>query len=153
MTSFLPCITFLLFQGRYDSLVCPPDHPEGSASLWLRAVAHDREASVITFSFSSFLTYIPSFQVQGAAALEEIKKVLSQIYDVEKAGYTIDDEPEDDVPEDDADDEADDGADDEDYEGSGARGPNAAHLIAISQWRGLFTDDVSWRIGGCYSFL
>ena len=151
MTSFLPCITFLLFQGRFDSLVCPPDHPEETASVWFRAVAHDREASVIRSPFPSFLTCIPSFQVQGAAALEKIKKVLSQIHDAQKAGNTIDDEPADDVPEDDADDEADDEG--EDYEGSGARGPNAAHLIAISQWRGLFTDDVSWRIGGCYSFL
>ena len=151
MTSILPCITFLLFQGRFDSLVCPPKNPEESASVWFRAVAHDRETSVITFPFSSFLTCIPSFQVQGAAALEQIKKVLSQIYDAQKAGYTIDDEPADDVPEDDADDEADEEG--EDYEGSGARGPNEDHLIAISQWRGLFTDDVSWRLGGCYSFL
>ena len=146
MTSFLPCITFLLFQGRYDSLVCPPDHPEGSASLWLRAVAHNREASVITFSFSSFLTCIPSFQVQGAAALEQIKKILTKVYDTQKAGHNTADKPadDDDIP---GDDEG------RDYEGSGAQGDDEGHLIAISQWRGLFTDDVSWRIGGCYSFL
>ena len=146
MTSFLPCITFLLFQGRFDSLVCPPDHPEGSASLWIRAVAHDREASVITFSFSSFLTCIPYFQVQGAAALEQIQKVLSLIHDAQKAGHNTADKPKpaDDVP------GGDEGRDDE---GSGGQGDHEGHLIAISQWGGLFTDDVSWRLGGCYSFL
>ena len=144
MTSFLPFITFLLFQGRFDSLVCPPDHPEESASVWFRAVAHDREASVITFPFSSFLTCIPSFQVQGAAALEQIKKILTKVYDAQKAGYTTADEPADDVP----------GGDEGEYdEGSGAHGHNEDRLIAISQWRGLFTDNVSWRLGGCYSFL
>ena len=138
MTFILPCITFLLFQGRFDSLVCPPKHPEESASVWFRAVAHDRETSVITFPFSSFLTCIPSFQVQGAAALEQIKKILTKVYDAQKAGHNTADKPADDVP------GGDEGRDDEGYDYG--QGDN-------DEWRGLFTDNVSWRLGGCYSFL
>ena len=112
--------------------------------MWTRAVAHDRETSVITFPFSSFLTCIPSFQVQGAAALEQIKKILTKVYDAQKAGRNTADKPADDVP------GGDEGKDDE---GSGGQGDYEGHRIAISQWRGIITDDVSWRIGGCYSFL
>ena len=114
------------------------------ASLWFRAVAHGRETSVITFPFSSFLTCIPSFQVQGAAALKQIKEILTKVYDAQKAGYNTADKPADDVPG---------GAEGRDDEGSGAQGDNEGHLIAISQWRGLFSDNVSWRLGGCYSFF
>ena len=150
MTSILPCITFLLFQGRFDSLVCPPKHPEESASVWVRAVAHGRETSVITFPFSSFLTCIPSFQVHGAEALEQIQKALSLIHGAQKSDHNTADKPKpaDDVP------GGDEGRDDEGSgSGFGSQGDHEGHLIAISQWRGLFTDDVSWRLGGCYSFL
>ena len=41
---------------------------------------------------------------------------------------------------------ADEGSDDESFDDESRR-------IALSQWRGLFSDDVSWWLGGCYSFL
>ena len=84
--------------------------------------------------------------MHGDEALERIQKVLSLIPDAPKSDHKSADKPKpsDDVP------GGDEGRDDE---GSGAQGDNEGHLIAISQWRGLFTDDVSWRLGGCYSFL
>ena len=82
--------------------------------------------------------------MHGDEALERIQKFLSLIPGVQKAGHNTDAVPADDVP----------GGDDgRDYEGSGAHGDSGGHLIAISKWGGLFTDDVSWRLGGCYSFL
>ena len=82
--------------------------------------------------------------MHGDEALERIQKVLSLIPGVQKAGHNTDAEPADDVP------GGDEGRDDE---GSGAHGDSGGHLIAISKWGGLFTDDVSWRLGGCYSCL
>ena len=136
-------LLFLLFQGRFDALVCPPQQPEGSSSVWTRAVVHDRESLVITLPFSSFLTCIPSFQVHGTAALEQIRRILTKVHDAQKAGHNTADKPAEDAP----------GGDDgEDDKGPGGHGDYDSNRIAISEWRGIITDDVSWQIGRCYSF-
>ena len=73
--------------------------------------------------------------------------MLTKVYEDEKAGQNSADKTadDDDVP-------GGEGQDDE-GSGSGAQGDDKSHLIAISKWRGLFTDNVSWRLGGCYPFL
>ena len=137
VTSILPYITFLFFQGRFDTLICPPKHPDGTASVWVRAAAHSHESSVI-LSLSSFLTCIAFLQVDGAEAIEQIRDALFLIPSAQKSGHNTDAEPDDDVP------GGDDGRDDD---GSGGHSDTVTrgHLVAISQWNGLFTDDVSWR--------
>ena len=40
-----------------------------------------------------------------------------------------------------------------DDDGSDDEGSDDENLPVAAQWHGLFTDDVSWWLGGCYSFL
>ena len=73
--------------------------------------------------------------------MEEIQRVLTKVYEDEQAGQnsaakTADN---DDVPD----------GEDLDDEGSGAEGDVKRPLIAISKWRGFFTDNVSLRLDGC----
>ena len=53
--------------------------------------------------------------------------------------------------------EDDDEDSEDDYEGFDFRGgdfqPDGVSLLALSKWPGLFSDDVSWRLGDCISCL
>ena len=71
--------------------------------------------------------------------------MLTKVYEDEKAGQNSANKTADgeDVP----------GGEDQDDEGSGAEGDGKRPLIAISKWRGFFTDNVSLRLGGCYPCL
>ena len=40
-----------------------------------------------------------------------------------------------------------------DDDGSDDEGSDDENLPVAAQWHGLFTDDVSWWLVGCYSFL
>ena len=108
-------------------VVCPPKQPKGSASFWLRAVAHDREKSVITFLFL-FLTCILSFQVHGADAFEQIQGLLGEISDSPKADHIVSDKTAGDGR------EGDEGSRKDSHDDSG-------------QWHGFFFEDVSWWLG------
>ena len=147
--------------------MCPPDHDGAVASVWIRAIAHDHGGSVITYPFPLSLrifTYIPlslriflSFQVHGTAAVDEILKVLNMVQAAQKSSpkpavkYYDDDDVSDIEDIKDNDDSGNEGSDDEGSEDEGS--DDESRRIALSQWHGLFTDDVSWWIGGCYSFL
>ena len=163
MTSILPYITFLLVQQRLDSLVCPPDHAGAEASVWIRAISHDHGGSVILILFS-FLTYlyvrtyvrislriISSFQVHGQAAVDKILKVFGQVQAAQGSSpkpavkFYADEEVSDIEDLVDSDDSGNEGSDDE--------GSEDEDRQIAAQWHGLFTDDVSWWLVGCYSFL
>ena len=175
MTSILPYITFLLVQQRLDSLVCPPDHAGAEASVWIRAISHDHGGSVILILFS-FLTYlyvrmyvrislriissfhvrislriISSLQVHGQAAVDKILKVFGQVQAAQGSSpkpavkFYADEEVSDIEDLVDSDDSGNEGSDDE--------GSEDEDRQIAAQWHGLFTDDVSWWLVGCYSFL
>ena len=84
--------------------------------------------------------------------MDEILKVLGMVQAAQKSSpkpavkYYDDDDVSDIEDIKDNDDSGNEGSD---YEGS----DDESRRIALSQWHGLFTDDVSWWIGGCYSFL
>ena len=115
-------------------MVCPPQQFGGPSSVWTRAVAHNRDTSVILFPFPFFLWPIAFFfQVHdgGAEALEQMRVVLNQLAEAHDAqGPAV--EPDGDNPDDDND-YLDDNADD-----------NGDGRIAISELRGILTDDVGW---------
>ena len=50
---------FFLFQSRFDILACPPLAKGKPGAIWYRAVSHNPEASVITYSHS--LSFLPFF--------------------------------------------------------------------------------------------
>ena len=60
--------------------------------------------------------------------------VLNQLHEAHDAGHDNADEPDGDAP----------GGDDD--EGADDHGDYDDGRIAISEWRGLFTDDVGWRM-------
>ena len=79
------------------------------------------------------------FQVEGCAAFE---KIFAEVFAAYKTGYTANDEPADDGPGDEG--FGDEGFGDEEFgSGDGSRAGHEEHLLAISQWGGVLTDDVS----------
>ena len=70
----------------------------------------------------------------------EIRRVLTKAFEDEMAMQNFADE---DADNDDPDDE------ELDYEGSGAEAAVMRPLVAISEWKGIFTDNVSLRLDGC----
>ena len=89
--------------------------------------------------------------------MDEILKVLGMVQAAQKSSpkpavkYYDDDDVSDIEDIKDNDDSGNEGSD---YEGSEDEGSDdESRRIALSQWHGLFTDDVSWWLGGCYSFL
>ena len=119
--------------------------------------------SFFLFPYVYLRTYIPyflrifsSFQVHGKAAVDEILKVLGMVQAAQRSSpkpavkYYDDDEVSDIEDLMDSDDSGNEGSDDEGSEDEGSHDEN--RRIA-AQWHGLFTDDVSWWLVRCYSFL
>lgn len=104
--------------GRFESLVCPPKQKDGTASVWVRAGAHNWEDSV-----------------NGVEAIERIRKAFNLIFGVPESGHDANAEP-DDGPG---------GGDGRGHDGSGGHSDTVTrgHLATISQWTGFFTDDLT----------
>ena len=60
LTFLCSCVILLLFQGRLDLVLCPPDEPGGPVSIYYRAVSRGQDEMVITFLFL-FPTCLYSF--------------------------------------------------------------------------------------------
>ena len=107
---------------------------------------------ISSFHVRISLRIISSLQVHGQAAVDKILKVFGQVQAAQGSSpkpavkFYADEEVSDIEDLVDSDDSGNEGSDDEGSDDESRR-------IALSQWHGLFTDDVSWWIGGFYSFL
>ena len=152
---------FFLFQSRFDILACPPLAKGKPGAIWYRAVSHNPEASVITYSHS--LSFLPFFffcyffpistslllfsvslhwffQAAGPGALDQIVNMLAKgLADGLDDG--LDADSDDDFFED-----ANEDSEDFDFRGGDFQADKAS-LLALSKWPGFFSDDVSWRLG------
>ena len=112
---------------------------------------------ISSFHVRISLRIISSLQVHGQAAVDKILKVFGQVQAAQGSSpkpavkFYADEEVSDIEDLVDSDDSGNEGSDDEGSDDESS--DDESRRIALSQWQGLFTDDVSWWIGGCYSFL